>query len=66
MTPQAKRSDKLAAIEDAVAELRGRGIERIVALVLAPHFSSLSVGQYLDRGRAVLEEARRKRAEGRP
>ncbi len=48
-------------IEDAVAELAGRGdlapgrIERIVGLVLAPHWSAFSVGQYLGRLRAAAE-----------
>jgi ferrochelatase len=36
-------------IEDTVGDLRARGIERIVALVLAPHYSALSVGEYLRR-----------------
>jgi ferrochelatase len=36
-------------IEEAVAELAGRGSRHIVGLVLAPHFSSYSVGQYLER-----------------
>ena len=38
-------------IEDAVADLRERGVERIVGLVLAPHYSALSVGEYLHRAR---------------
>jgi len=41
------------SIEDTVAELADRGFGRIVALVLAPHWSSASVGQYLDRARAA-------------
>jgi ferrochelatase len=40
------------SIEDAMADLRARGAERVVALVLAPHYSALSVGQYLDRAGA--------------
>jgi ferrochelatase len=36
-------------IEDAVAALAGAGIERVVGIVLAPHFSRFSVGQYQDR-----------------
>ncbi|MCU1377558.1 MAG: Ferrochelatase [Acidimicrobiales bacterium] len=36
-------------IEDTVEDLRARGIDRIVALVLAPHYSALSVGEYLRR-----------------
>ena len=36
-------------IEDGVAELLGQGVERIVGLVLAPHFSTMSVAQYASR-----------------
>ncbi|MCU1483953.1 MAG: ferrochelatase [Actinomycetia bacterium] len=39
-------------IEDTAADLRARGVERIVALVLAPHYSALSVGEYLARAGA--------------
>jgi len=42
-------------IETGVDELVAAGVERIVALVLAPHYSALSVGQYLDRARAAAE-----------
>lgn len=40
-------------IEDGVAALEARGVERIVGLVLAPHFSAMSVGQYLQRAAAA-------------
>ena len=40
-------------IETAVDELAARGVRRIVALVLAPHYSSFSIGQYHDRARAA-------------
>jgi ferrochelatase len=36
-------------LEDAVAALAGRGVERIVGLVLAPHYSRGSVGEYHSR-----------------
>lgn len=36
-------------IEDAVQQLATEGFTKIVALVLAPHFSSFSIGQYVDR-----------------
>ena len=36
-------------IEDAVDDLAGRGFRRLIGLVLAPHYSAFSVGQYLDR-----------------
>jgi ferrochelatase len=36
-------------IEDAVQQLALEGFTKIVALVLAPHFSSFSIGQYIDR-----------------
>jgi ferrochelatase len=41
------------SIETAVADLAARGVTQVVALVLAPHYSALSVGQYLDRARAA-------------
>ena len=36
-------------IEDAVADLAEQGFRRAVGLVLAPHYSAISIGQYLDR-----------------
>ena len=36
-------------IEDAVADLAEQGFRRVVGLVLAPHYSAFSIGQYLDR-----------------
>ena len=36
-------------IEDAVADLAAQGFRRVVGLVLAPHYSAFSIGQYLDR-----------------
>jgi ferrochelatase len=36
-------------IEESVAELAAQGFRRIVGMVLAPHYSAFSVGQYLDR-----------------
>ncbi len=36
-------------IEDAVDELAEHGIERLAGLVLAPHYSALSVGEYIER-----------------
>jgi ferrochelatase len=36
-------------IEDSVDELAKQGFQRAVGLVLAPHYSAFSVGQYLDR-----------------
>jgi ferrochelatase len=36
-------------VEDAVAEVAGMGFGRIVGIVLAPHFSSYSIGQYMGR-----------------
>jgi ferrochelatase len=44
-------------IEDAVGELVAGGAERIVGLVLAPHTSSLSTAQYLERAENALEGA---------
>ncbi len=42
-------------IETAVAELAERGFRSIVGLVLAPHYSTYSIGQYMDRARAAAE-----------
>ena len=40
-------------IEDGMAELLCTGVERVVGLVLAPHFSALSVAQYHQRAAAA-------------
>jgi ferrochelatase len=42
-------------IEETVAAVIAQGIRRIVGLVLAPHFSSYSIGQYIGRVRAAAE-----------
>jgi ferrochelatase len=44
-------------IEDAVAELLGRGVERIIGIVLAPHFSTMSIAQYRSRAEEAASEA---------
>lgn len=36
-------------VEDGVRELAALGVERIVGLVLAPHYSRFSIGEYADR-----------------
>ncbi len=41
------------SIEDGVAALVAGGAEQVVGLVLAPHYSALSVGEYLARLRAA-------------
>jgi ferrochelatase len=41
-------------IEDAARELVAAGVERVVGLVLAPHYSSMSVGEYSKRVVAAL------------
>ena len=43
-------------IEDGVAALAKAGIDRAVGLVLAPHYSSLSVGEYAKRAEAAAAE----------
>lgn len=43
-------------IEDAVATLAADGVERVVGLVLAPHFSRFSVGEYQSRLAAAAAE----------
>ena len=42
-------------IEAAVATLAAEGFRRIVALVAAPHYSAMSVGEYLARAKAAAE-----------
>ncbi len=44
-------------LEDAVAELAASGVERIVGLVLAPHYSRMSVGEYAARVEAAAAES---------
>ena len=44
-------------VEDGVAALADAGITRIVGLVLAPHYSVLSVGEYAKRAEAAAAEA---------
>ncbi|MGK0275129.1 MAG: ferrochelatase [Ilumatobacter sp.] len=46
-------------VEAAAAEVATSGFGKIVGLVLAPHYSSYSIGQYLDRTRAGVEQAER-------
>lgn len=43
-------------IEEGVAQLADAGVERIVGVVLAPHYSAFSVGQYAARLLAVATE----------
>ncbi len=43
-------------IEDAVAALADDGVTRVVGLVLAPHYSGFSVGQYHQRAAATATE----------
>mgnify|MGYP001161524420 CR=1 FL=1 len=42
-------------VEVAVDQLAAEGFRHIVGLVLAPHYSAFSIGQYLDRARAAAE-----------
>ncbi|MFZ4720629.1 MAG: ferrochelatase [Ilumatobacteraceae bacterium] len=42
-------------IETAVDAIAAQGFRHIVGLVLAPHYSSYSIGQYLDRTTAAAE-----------
>lgn len=42
-------------VEAAVDAIAAAGFRTIVGLVLAPHYSAFSVGQYLDRARAAAE-----------
>ncbi|MBW3667976.1 MAG: ferrochelatase [Actinobacteria bacterium] len=47
------------SIEDAVDEMIETGVVDAVAVVLAPHYSALSVGQYFDRVAAAIDESGR-------
>src|SRR5215213_1558576 len=44
-------------VEDGVAALAAAGVSRIVGLVLAPHYSALSVGEYATRAAAAAADA---------
>jgi len=44
-------------VEVAAADLAASGFPTVVGLVLAPHYSSYSIGQYLDRTRQGVDEA---------
>ena len=44
-------------IEEGLAELAGAGVDRIVAVVLTPHQSSLGSGEYFRRAVSAAEEA---------
>jgi len=45
------------SIEDAVDELAGLGVARIVGIVLTPHQSTLGSGEYFDRARTAAAGA---------
>jgi ferrochelatase len=42
-------------VGDAVATLAAAGLDQVVGLVLAPHHSSMSIGQYHDKARTAAE-----------
>jgi ferrochelatase len=44
-------------IEDGVAALAAAGVTRVVGLVLAPHYSVLSIGEYATRAQAAASSA---------
>lgn len=45
-------------LEDAVRQLASEGVAAAVGLVLAPHYSRLSIGEYVDRAQAALPAGR--------
>lgn len=45
------------SIPDAVASMAAAGIDKAIGLVLAPHYSSMSIGDYEARARAAAEAA---------
>ena len=44
-------------LEDAVASMEGAGLRQVVGLVLAPHYSALSIGEYIERVRKAAASA---------
>src|SRR5215207_2877386 len=44
-------------VEEGVAALVAGGAERVIGLVLAPHYSALSIGEYLGRAGVAAEAA---------
>lgn len=44
-------------IEQAVAEIAAHGCKALVGMVLAPHYSQLSIGEYVQRAREAAEKA---------
>jgi protoporphyrin/coproporphyrin ferrochelatase len=44
-------------VEDGVAALADTGVERVVGLVLAPHYSAMSIGDYLARAEKAAADA---------
>jgi len=42
-------------IEDAAAELLAAGVEHVAGIVLAPHYSHMSIGEYAARAAGVLD-----------
>jgi len=44
-------------VEDGAAALVAAGVDHVVGVVLAPHYSAFSVGQYHERARASLPES---------
>ena len=49
-------------VADGVARMREDGVERAVGVVMAPHWSGMSVETYVERaGQALAQEAGRER-----
>ena len=46
-------------ITDGVSRMRDEGIERAVGIVMAPHWSGMSVETYIERVRGALDEGER-------
>ena len=44
------------SIEDGLQALVGAGVERLVGLVLAPHYSQMSIGAYIERAAKAAAE----------
>jgi ferrochelatase len=57
LTAEQAKVLQAALDEEGVAALVAAGAERIIGLVLAPHYSALSIGEYLGRARASADTA---------
>lgn len=53
-------------IEAAIRQMRADGVERALAIALAPHYSRMSIGQYIERIESAQGKIAEERANGEP